>query len=195
MQEATYARKAARLDPVLDQAAQDDEFRARLLRDTRGTLGATLAGMLPQDVDVRVVEDDTNVRHIVLPYAARPVEEEIAALSELADATPAVRALYTRAFREPEFRASVLRDPRPVLEELLRVEGQQLPKGIMFRAVEETEKVRYIVLPPSIAAEAEEELSDNDLDLVAGGATGGGTGRAISRAFGAVARAGRSISC
>jgi hypothetical protein len=174
----TYARRTAMLDPLLDRAAQDEQFRARLLRDTRGTLAATLSDILPHNVEVRVLEDEPNLRHIVVPYAERPVDEEIAALSELPDATPVVRELYTRAFRDADFRARLARNPRAVVEEVLKAAGQQPDAGVMFRALEETEEVRYIVLPPPMTSEAEDQLSDADLDLVAGGTTGG---RAFSR--------------
>jgi hypothetical protein len=47
----------------------------------------------------------------------------------------------------------------------LKAEGEVLPAGFSFVAVENTDKVSHLVIPPKPA-----ELSDEDLDRVSGGA-------------------------
>lgn len=68
---------------------------------------------------------------------------------------------------DEELRQRLLSDPKGTVEHEL---GTKLPKGIEIRAVEETPETIYLVLPPKAAASPEEgELSDRELDAVAGG--------------------------
>lgn len=56
--------------------------------------------------------------------------------------------------------------PAPVQQEL----GIQLPPGIEVRAVEETPDTVYLVIPPPLQAAGQSgELSDSELESVAGG--------------------------
>jgi hypothetical protein len=48
--------------------------------------------------------------------------------------------------------------------------GTRLPEGVQVRAVEETADTIYLVLPSSSPLGVGEELSDQDLEAVAGGA-------------------------
>lgn len=78
-----------------------------------------------------------------------------------------------RAWKDEIFRQELLRDPRGVLQrELaqLRPEGGQLPENVDVQVVEETPTTLYLVLPsrPQTAGTSV-ELSDADLELVAGG--------------------------
>jgi len=64
----------------------------------------------------------------------------------------------------PKYREALLKDPKAV------VEGQmngKLPAGITVKAVEETPNTIYVIVP--YVAKAGDELSDNDLEAVAGG--------------------------
>jgi Nitrile hydratase, alpha chain len=90
------------------------------------------------------------------------------------DADPARRELqaelFDRAAQDAGFRRALLADPTGTLEREL---GARLPAGIGLTVVEETPTRRYLVLPPR-PARVEGELSDTELEAVAGG--GGGAG-------------------
>lgn len=80
------------------------------------------------------------------------------------------RRLIERSIQDDAFRQRLLADPKATVEQEL---GTRLPEGIRVVAVEETADTLYLVLPSaSPAAETgDRELSDLDLEVVAGGGT------------------------
>ena len=84
----------------------------------------------------------------------------------------------------PTYREALLKNPKVVLEGQM---GGKLQTGITVKAVEETPNTIYVVVP--YVAKAGDELSDGDLEAVAGGKGGiggaiGGIGNAIGGAVG-----------
>jgi len=75
--------------------------------------------------------------------------------------------VIARAWRDPAFKAKLIADP----EGTLREAGAPVPPGVKMTVVENTSKHFHLVLPLKPTA----ELSDEALDMVAGGSTGGGT--------------------
>jgi hypothetical protein len=72
-----------------------------------------------------------------------------------------------RSLEDDAFRQQLLADPRAALEQEL---GTQLPSGIRVQVVEATADTVVLVIPPSSGAgEDEGELSDSELEAVAGG--------------------------
>ena len=69
-----------------------------------------------------------------------------------------------RSWADEQFRKRLLADPAGVM----KAEGITIPPGVSLRVVEDTETVFHFVLPVKAAAAA--ELSDDELDKVAGGA-------------------------
>jgi hypothetical protein len=79
------------------------------------------------------------------------------------------RRLIERSLQDESFRQRLLQDPRAAVEEEL---GTRLPEGVRVRAVEESAQTIYLVLPSaSPLGEEGSELSDQDLEAVAGGGT------------------------
>jgi hypothetical protein len=77
------------------------------------------------------------------------------------------RRLIQRSLEDEEFRQSLLADPKGTMEHEL---GSRLPDSIEVRAVEESADTIYLVLPSASAVGQGGELSDQQLDAVAGGA-------------------------
>ena len=76
------------------------------------------------------------------------------------------RRLIQRSLEDEEFRQSLLDDPRAAIEQEL---GDQLPESIEVRAVEESAQTIYLVLPSASRVSQGGELSDQELETVAGG--------------------------
>ena len=80
------------------------------------------------------------------------------------------------ASQDPEYRKALLSDPKAILGQQM---GQELPANLKVKALEETADTIYLTLP-YVAPGAGAELSDVDLEQVAGGfkdtGTYGGTG-------------------
>ena len=78
-----------------------------------------------------------------------------------------------KSLEDSEFRASLLADPKAAIEREL---GTSLPAGVQVNVVEESSNSLYLVLPQASQGGAGGELSDQDLEAVAGGwGTGGAT--------------------
>ncbi len=76
--------------------------------------------------------------------------------------------IVAKAWADEEFKARLLADPAAVLQ----AEGLAVPAGVELRAVENTAQVMYLTLPPKPS----EELSDEQLNQVAGGTTASSAG-------------------
>jgi hypothetical protein len=77
----------------------------------------------------------------------------------------AASQVIDRATRDPGFRRELLSNPATALEQEL---GVRIPETVEIRVVEETPSTLYLVLPPQRIA-AGQELSDRDLEQIAGG--------------------------
>ena len=74
--------------------------------------------------------------------------------------------IIQRSLEDDAFRQRLLENPKAAIEDEL---GIQLPEGIEIRAVEETPDTVYIALPGRPADVRAGELSDRELESVAGG--------------------------
>jgi len=68
--------------------------------------------------------------------------------------------VIAKAWSDAEFKARLLANPA----ETLQAEGIEIPDGMKINAVENTNEQFYFVIPKKV-----HELSDEDLDKVAGG--------------------------
>jgi hypothetical protein len=59
---------------LIERSLEDDSFRQRLLDDPKGTVEQELGSQLPEDVEVRVVEESAQSIYLVLPFAS-PLSE------------------------------------------------------------------------------------------------------------------------
>jgi len=75
--------------------------------------------------------------------------------------------LISRAWEDAEFKKKLLSDPRAAIKQAT---GMTIPEGITLKVVEETADTLYLVLPSQVAASG--ELSDEALEMVAGGGKG-----------------------
>ena len=77
------------------------------------------------------------------------------------------RRIVQRSIEDENFRRRLIEDPKGAVEEEL---GTRLPEDVRVEAVEETADTIYLVLPgTSMAGGGGGELSDRELESVAGG--------------------------
>lgn len=76
------------------------------------------------------------------------------------------RTLVQRSLEEEDFRQRLLDDPKGTVEQEL---GTQLPEDVGVRVVQESAQTIYLVLPFRSADLQAGELSDQELEAVAGG--------------------------
>jgi hypothetical protein len=87
-------------------------------------------------------------------------------MSEASGRTEMESRLIQRSIEDGAFRQRLLEDTRAAVEEEL---GTRLPGEVRVVAVEETADTIYLVLPSASAVGEVEEVSDQELEAVAGG--------------------------
>jgi len=124
----------------------DEAFKQKLLADPAATLKKE-GVELPDGRSVKAVENTDEVFHLVIPLKEEGVE---------------MGQLIAKCWADEGFKQKLLADPAATLA----AEGIELPDGLSVKAVENTDKVFHLVIPPQ---PSDSELSDEDLDVVAGG--------------------------
>ena len=76
------------------------------------------------------------------------------------------RTLVQRSMEDEDFRQRLLDDPKGTLEQEL---GSPLSEGVEVRVVQESQQTIYLVLPFASAVGEGGEISDRELEAVAGG--------------------------
>src|SRR5690606_19720966 len=79
--------------------------------------------------------------------------------------------VVNNALKHPQYREALLKDPKKVIETQL---NNRLPEGLQVKVIEETGDTIYLRLPHVITEGS--ELSDSDLEQVAGGKGDDGSG-------------------
>jgi hypothetical protein len=81
------------------------------------------------------------------------------------------RRLIEKSIEDESFRRRLIEDPKGTVERELRT---RLPEEVRVVTVEETADTIYLVLPSASTAGGTRELSDRELESVAGAGTWGG---------------------
>ena len=68
-------------DQLVAQAADNDDFRARLVEDPRALLRDDYGIVVPENMKLHVHEDDATTAHLVLPRSKKLTEAELEAAS------------------------------------------------------------------------------------------------------------------
>jgi hypothetical protein len=58
---------------LIERSLEDEDFRQRLLEDPKGTVEQELGSVLPEGVEVRVVEESADTIYLVLPSTSAVV--------------------------------------------------------------------------------------------------------------------------
>jgi hypothetical protein len=90
-------------------------------------------------------------------------------MSEGSGRSEVERRIVQRSIEDESFRQRLIEDPKGAVEQEL---GTRLPEGVRVVAVEETADTIYLVLPSASPIGGGAELSDSELEQVAGGWAG-----------------------
>jgi nitrile hydratase len=124
--EAWSWRNGAR---VVARAWVDPDYRNRLLAD--GTAACAELGYAgPQGEYIVVLEDTPDVHNVIV-------------CTQCSCTAWPVLGLPPDWYKSPEYRARVVREPRPVLREM----GLDLPERVAIRVWDTSAETRYMVLP------------------------------------------------
>ena len=63
---------------IMDRAAEDGEFRTKLVGDPETTISAELGVFIPERFTIQVHEDSATRAHLVLPPSEQLTEEDLA---------------------------------------------------------------------------------------------------------------------
>jgi hypothetical protein len=74
--------------------------------------------------------------------------------------------LIAKAMKDETFRKNLLENPKAAIEDET---GIRIPNAVNLKVVEEDPSTFYLVLPPKNNPESEDELSEAELEMVAGG--------------------------
>jgi phage terminase large subunit-like protein len=169
--------------PTIQEAFEriwsDEALKNRLLSDPKPVL-AEFGLDVPDSLSVQVHENTPQLINFVLPLesAFQGVDPE--------QVDPAGGKVFKTAWADPAFKAKLLADPKTAIQEAT---GTTFPAGTEVKVYENTPALEHLVLPvdPSYS-----ELSDSDLEAVAGGmsktnqwAVGCGAGTAVAGGLGA----------
>ena len=85
---------------IIDKAASDADYRAKLLDDPRGAVAAELGVAIPDSVTIRVHEEDAASAHLVLPPSSNLSDPELesvtAGFRDTGGGTDSWRKFYNR---------------------------------------------------------------------------------------------------
>lgn len=139
-----------------ERAFTDPQFRQSLLSNPKPAIESEMGLALPQELQIDVREETTELILLRLPWDV-PAEESPSAEGQIAQ----------RAATDPAFRRQLLAAPRAML---LAELGIALPKTVEVQVLEETADRRYLVLP-ALTSELcmPVELPDFALTSVVGG--------------------------
>ncbi len=66
---------------VMTKAAEDDEFRSRVMENPNAAISSEIGVDIPDDYNIVVHEDSETTTHLVLPPSENLTEEELAKAS------------------------------------------------------------------------------------------------------------------
>lgn len=153
----TTIANAQKVQEVIAKVWSDESLKTKLLDNPKSVL-AEYGLDFPKSVEVQVHENGPSLMNYVLPQAS-----EIPAGVDLEEIDPVAGKVIKLALADEAFKTNLLSDPKSAIAEATNM---TLPMSLEIRVYEDTPTVKHLVLPVN---PANSELSDADLELVAGG--------------------------
>lgn len=143
---------------VIAKAREDQAFKQTLLNNPKAAIEQEQGEPLPANIEVRVLEENPDALYIVLPSSSPP---------DASSSEDFRVRLMARAVADETLKQQLLTNPKATVQTFFEEEGidYQLSEQLQLNFLEETDNIRYLVLP----VRQEGELSDLELEAVAGG--------------------------
>jgi hypothetical protein len=148
---------AQKVQEVIAKVWSDESLKTKLLDNPKSVL-AEYGLEFPPSMEVQVHENTSSLMNYVLPLPS-----EIPPGVDMEEIEPVAGKVIKLALADEAFKTHLLTDPKSAIAEATNV---TLPMSLEVRVYEDKSTVKHLVLPVN---PANSELSDADLELVAGG--------------------------
>jgi hypothetical protein len=151
--------------------ATNADFRAEYIANPKPIL-AQFGQVYPESTEVTIVESKLNAIALIIG------DENTYPPAQIASMPPQVAAVLKRSFVDSEFKSLLMNNP---VEAIFLETGFRVPESTTVKTYETTTEHIYLPLVESAEETEQEELSDLELEQVAGGKSKAGS--AISHFF------------
>jgi hypothetical protein len=150
------------IEQIVTRAWEDEAFKQELLSDPKPAIEQATGEKLPEGLIVRVVQETPESRFLLLPSPSEVTPEMLEQLRQ--GEAGAFSLVIARSLEDEAFKQQLISDPNRVIEQEL---GISIPPSVQLQVLEQEPNLQYLVLPQQ--PDAEGELSEEELEAVAGG--------------------------
>lgn len=155
------------IEQIVTRTWEDEAFKQELVNNPKPVIEQATGEKLPEGLVIRVVQQTSNIRYLQLPSASdMTAEERQQTINELRQGAGEFSSVIVRAIEDDAFKQELVSQPNAVIEREL---GITLPEGAEIRVLEQEDNIRYLILPMQPDSLDGDELSEEQLEAVAGG--------------------------
>jgi hypothetical protein len=156
------------IEQIVTRTWEDEAFKQELVNNPKPVIEQVTGEKLPEGLVIRVVQETPDIRYLLLPSViSMTPEERQQIVNELRQgAAGDFSSVIVRAIEDDVFKQELVSQPHAAIEREL---GVTLPQGSELRVLEQEDNIRYLVLPMQPDSLEGDELSEEELEAVAGG--------------------------
>tara|TARA_B100000029_G_scaffold477463_1_gene522545 strand:- start:275 stop:955 length:681 start_codon:yes stop_codon:yes gene_type:complete len=156
---------------------QDEDFQELATSSPREAIVGLIAERapefsLPDDLEIHIEHETAEQLFIIVPNKIEDPKTEISDVDKTSMGRKDVEhVIASRASADPDFKQSLQLDPKATLTSALQEldPNMSLPDNLTVSLIEESENQVYLVVPPNPADLEDVELTEEQLEAVAGG--------------------------